>query len=129
MNNETLLALQSISDKVNANLLTIYRTYIEDSDQMSDALIIQKLVEGRLIKKETENEKDLVEAAVLCRKLFFNDIAEWVDYQMRQDLEPVFRTCRNCMYRQSNDFCALNNCMINPNFYDKDCFTMGRDIK
>ena len=129
MKNEPLLVFQNISDKVNANLLKIYREYIKDSDQMSDDLIIQKLVEGRLIKKKAENEKDLIEAAVLCRKLFFTDIAEWVDYQIRRDLEPVFRICRNCMYRQSNDFCALNNCMINPNFYNKECFTMGRDSK
>ena len=103
---------------VNDRLIAKYKELFPLSG--SDSSIAKHLIEKELLYREIETAKDVEDAKKYAENLYFSSVGEWVDQKLRSLVENRISICKNCPCKESDDFCPIHNCYVNPN--SQACF-------
>ena len=105
---------------VNDELLSEYKKRFPQ--MKADVHIITYLIESRLIFRPVQNVDDMEEAKKYVQNMFYSDLGEWVNSQLREDIIRDISICKNCAALGANSFCPILGAFVNP--YQKGCHNM-----
>ena len=98
---------------LNDGLLAKYKNVYPQ--MKSDAGIACYLIESRLIFRTIETFEDMEAAKEYAHNLFYSDLGEWINAQLRADIINKISICKNCPLIEKNNFCPILGSFVNPN--------------
>lgn len=105
---------------VNDQLLELYKKYLS-TDETNEQLV-KRIIESNLLFSSLDSEKNIMEAKNLASNLYYNNIGCWVEDWIRKTIFEKLPICKNCHYKEANDYCPLLNVFVNPYFKSCDNF-------
>lgn len=101
---------------VEERIVDLYMSFNPALKETSKRAVIRSIIEKELLYKPIESKKDIEEAKELAGNAYYKDVGDWVEGWIRDKVKDKLPICRNCPYRQDNDYCPTLNAFINPNF-------------